>query len=227
MKKKYGLILIVCVFLLALSACTTQSAKYKAYKNDVVVASVNGINIYLSEIEVNLIQNNDLIDGLYALVDEGKYDVADIESNYAYKTKEEVLDELITFEAVAQYALSNGYEAMSIKEKQKELEETQKGDEDLYKENENAITALIVSVNNSVYEKLSMSKDSYIKYYTPIAIRNGLYMDYRSGAMTDYENKNGKIESKESIDAFLTEFARITDEIVKSAKVEKFGFPEN
>lgn len=227
MKKKYSLILIVCVFLLALSACASDTAKYQAYKGDTVVATVNGINIYMSEVESSLIQNNDLIDGLYALAAEGKYDVADIESNYAYKTKDEVLEELIVYEAVAQYALSNGYEAKSIKEKQKELKESLKNADDFNKEHENVLTELTARVNNSVYEKLNMSKDSYIKYYAPIAIRNGLYMDYRSDIMADYENKNGKIETKEQVNAFLTEFARVTDDIVKSAQVEKFAFSEN
>lgn len=229
MKKKCSLICVVfMLFAVLFTACaSSEQTKYRAYKGDVVVAAVNGTNIYLSEVEAGLIQNNNLVDGLYDLADEGKYDVADIESNYKYKTKEQILDELITFEAVAQYALSDGYTSISIEEQQAKLKENINNVEIFDKEHENVLTELITSVNNAVYEKLGMSKDSYIKYYVPIAIRNGLYMDYRSDKMEDFENKNGKIENKESVDAFLTEFARVTDEIVKNSQVEKFGFPEN
>lgn len=117
-KRYILLIMIACFAMFSLTACSLESRnKYMACKDDIVVATVNGTNIYLSEVLYKKFLNNEYVDGLYTLDAENRYELSDTERElYKYKTDEKILDEIITDEDLLQYAVSLGYEKMSEKE---------------------------------------------------------------------------------------------------------------
>lgn len=221
-KKYILLIMIACFAMISLTACSSESRnKYMAYKDDIVVATVNGTNIYLSEVLYKKFLNNEYVDGLYTLDAENKYELSDAEREfYKYKTDEEILEEIITDEALFQYAVSLGYEKMS--EKEVSAKYTSVDEIDLDSITDRVLGELQVDVIKKTYEVLNMTEDQFVMYMAPIGVRGSLAGVYENDIRTHYKAEHEQA-SNDEINAAVNSK---TDEILKNTLIEKFDFSE-
>ena len=108
MRKALSMILIASVVLCLFSACGVDEAKYQAYKGDKVVATVNGVNLYYSEVQTKMAYDKASYDYTMELINKGEYNL-DIYPAPVLKTEDEILDEIIQEEALYQYYVSDAY----------------------------------------------------------------------------------------------------------------------
>lgn len=171
MRKVLSIILIANVVLCLFSACGVNEAKYQAYKGDKVVATVNGVNLYYSEVQTkkafDVAQYNSIMD----MIDKGKYDL-DSHPAPVLKSEGELLDEMIQEEVLYQYYTSNDWDGEKYLLTRNEAIKQCRASAQAYKNYPDEESAQLArSIQEEYYKILKMDEDKWVQYRAPILMR--------------------------------------------------------
>ncbi len=209
---------MILALLLCTVACVKDEDKYKAYASDRVVATVNGVNIYFSELERTKVYDDTLVAGYIRLINEGEepdYFTDEHKEellNRKEGTYEEYLEVSIREEAIYQYVKSIGCKFVSYDDAQEGVRSgliTEK------QAKESKLVWMFYEVQQAQHAAVKMSAKEWIPYIVKFVIRDsaeGVYRDYFS---FQYNIDHPGEDYQEA-------FEKRLDEIVKEAVVERF-----
>ena len=190
MKKALSIILIVSVMLCLFPACgdvVIDVAKYQAYEDDKVVATVNGINLYYSEVQTKIAYDKAVYDYNMELVNKGQYNL-DIYPAPVLKTEDEILDEMIQEEALYQYYASKNWDGEKLLYTRDEAKQQLLASIASFKNNpDEPLAALGLELQKQYYDILNMNEEQWIEYVVPVLIRSAASNSFINAYNNMYE----------------------------------------
>lgn len=222
MRKRTCLILIMLTVLLC-SACGLQTDLYMAYDNDIVVASVNGINIYYSEIQAKQSYNSLSVSYLEELIE--KEEITSDPGSLVIKTKDQILEDIILDEVLLQYYRSDEGGGSDKIIKHGDAVAQSKQEMESYKTSGYSVAAEFgTKILNGYCDATKKNEAQWHEYNAKLIIRKSSAVKFKREYMEVYDFQQTLPDVMLDGERLLAWEEKV-EQIMVNAKIERYAMP--